>query len=68
MVISAQLHYSLSTVFDFTGKLDELISRDFGSLEELKKKMNAAAAGIQGSGWAWLVRFTILHLLSYFRY
>lgn len=35
-------------------KLDELVSRDFGSLEELKKRMNAAAAGIQGSGWAWL--------------
>lgn len=37
------------------GKLDELVSRDFGSLDELKKRMNAAAAGIQGSGWAWLV-------------
>merc|ERR1712093_403092 len=36
------------------GKLDELISRDFGSVDELKKRMNAAAAGIQGSGWAWL--------------
>merc|ERR1712093_389589 len=35
------------------GKLDELISRDFGSVDELKKRMNAAAAGIQGSGWAW---------------
>jgi Fe-Mn family superoxide dismutase len=38
-----------------TGKLDELISKDFGSLDELTKRMNAAAAGIQGSGWAWLV-------------
>jgi Fe-Mn family superoxide dismutase len=37
------------------GKLDEIVSRDFGSLDELKKRMNAAAAGIQGSGWAWLV-------------
>lgn len=36
------------------GKLDELIQRDFGSLDALKKQVNAAAAGIQGSGWAWL--------------
>lgn len=43
-----------------TGKLDELVNRDFGSLEELKKRMNAAAAGIQGSGWAWLVRYHLL--------
>lgn len=41
----------------YPGKLDELISKDFGSLDELKKRMNAAAAGIQGSGWAWLVSF-----------
>lgn len=36
------------------GKLDELIQRDFGSLDGLKKQVNAAAAGIQGSGWAWV--------------
>lgn len=37
------------------GKLDELIKRDFESLEGLQKQLNAAATAIQGSGWAWLV-------------
>ena len=31
------------------------IDRDFGSIENLKKEMNAAAMGQFGSGWAWLV-------------
>lgn len=39
------------------GKLKEFIERDFGSLEELKKKLNAQTAAIQGSGWGWLVSF-----------
>ncbi|GAA6035087.1 hypothetical protein NBRC10512_004817 [Rhodotorula toruloides] len=29
-------------------------SIDFGGLDGLKKAVNAAALGIQGSGWAWL--------------
>ncbi|PVF95890.1 manganese superoxide dismutase [Serendipita vermifera] len=37
------------------GPLAEAINRDFGSLDELKKQFNAATAGIQGSGWGWLV-------------
>ncbi|CAG9936834.1 unnamed protein product [Clonostachys rosea f. rosea IK726] len=32
------------------------INEDFGSFEALKKQTNAALAGIQGSGWAWLVK------------
>jgi len=36
------------------GALADAIKRDFGSLEDLKKKVNAAAAGIQGSGWTWV--------------
>ncbi|GAA5829194.1 hypothetical protein JCM3766R1_001012 [Sporobolomyces carnicolor] len=28
--------------------------KDFGGLDGLKKAVNAAALGIQGSGWAWL--------------
>ncbi|KAH8833734.1 manganese superoxide dismutase [Flagelloscypha sp. PMI_526] len=36
------------------GPLKTLIDRDFGSLDALKKTFNATAAGIQGSGWAWL--------------
>jgi Fe-Mn family superoxide dismutase len=34
--------------------LAEAISRDFGSIEALKEKFNAAAATRFGSGWAWL--------------
>ncbi|KAI2611448.1 iron/manganese superoxide dismutase domain-containing protein [Hypoxylon fragiforme] len=32
------------------------IDRDFGSFEALQKQMNAVLGGIQGSGWAWLVK------------
>jgi Fe-Mn family superoxide dismutase len=41
------------------GKLKEFIERDFGSVEELKKQMNATTAAIQGSGWGWLVRMIL---------
>ncbi len=37
------------------GELKSAIERDFGSFEEFKKKFNAETAGIQGSGWGWLV-------------
>jgi len=36
------------------GPLKDAIDRDFGGLENLKKEMNAATLGIQGSGWGWL--------------
>jgi superoxide dismutase, Fe-Mn family len=39
-----------------SGKLAKSIDETYGSLEEFKKKMNATLAGIQGSGWAWLVK------------
>jgi len=32
------------------------INEDFGSVDTFRKQMNTALAGIQGSGWAWLVR------------
>lgn len=38
------------------GLLKDAIVRDFGSLEELKKQVNAQTAAIQGSGWGWVVR------------
>jgi superoxide dismutase len=38
------------------GPLKKAIERDFGSVEEFKKKFNANTAAIQGSGWGWLVR------------
>jgi len=41
-----------------SGELAKAIDTQFGSLEELKKKFNVALAGIQGSGWAWLVKDT----------
>ncbi|KEF54249.1 Fe-Mn family superoxide dismutase [Exophiala aquamarina CBS 119918] len=41
-----------------TGDLAKAIDASFGGLEELKKKFNAALAGVQGSGWAWLVKDT----------
>ena len=37
-----------------SGELRTAIDRDFGGLEEMKSKFNAALAGIQGSGWGWL--------------
>ncbi|KAG8870974.1 hypothetical protein FRB98_001147, partial [Tulasnella sp. 332] len=36
------------------GPLKQLIDRDFGSVENLIKEMNADTAAIQGSGWGWL--------------
>ncbi|KAL1748314.1 Manganese/iron superoxide dismutase [Schizophyllum fasciatum] len=36
------------------GPLADAIARDFGSLDGLKKQLNAATAGVQGSGWGWL--------------
>jgi len=36
------------------GPLKDAIDRDFGGLDNLKKELNAATLGIQGSGWGWL--------------
>lgn len=38
-----------------TGALADEINATFGSLDELKEKMNAAGATRFGSGWAWLI-------------
>nr|AEG19539.1 manganese superoxide dismutase [Glaciozyma antarctica] len=40
--------------FPTSGPLADAVKADFGSIEELKKAVNANALGIQGSGWAWL--------------
>ena len=39
-----------------SGALGQAIDSTYGSLDEFKNKMNTALAGIQGSGWAWLVK------------
>lgn len=41
-----------------TGPLAAKIDAAYGSLEGFQKTFNAALAGIQGSGWAWLVQDT----------
>jgi Fe-Mn family superoxide dismutase len=41
-----------------SGKLGKAIDQAYGGLDGLKKVMNAKLAGIQGSGWAWLVKDT----------
>jgi len=38
------------------GKLKSAIETSYGSFSDFQKKFNAALAGIQGSGWAWLVK------------
>lgn len=38
-----------------SGKLADQVKKDFGSFENLITEMNAKTAGIQGSGWGWLV-------------
>jgi Fe-Mn family superoxide dismutase len=42
------------------GKFEQLVERDFGGLEGLKKDLNAKTAAIQGSGWGWVVRTVVL--------
>jgi superoxide dismutase, Fe-Mn family len=37
------------------GELAEAINSTFGSLDEMKEKINAAGATRFGSGWAWLI-------------
>jgi Fe-Mn family superoxide dismutase len=39
-----------------TGALVDAINATFGSVDELKSKMTASAAGNFGSGWTWLVK------------
>jgi superoxide dismutase, Fe-Mn family len=38
-----------------TGKLSELLTKTFGSLDAFKEQFKAAAVSQFGSGWAWLV-------------
>lgn len=39
-----------------TGRLAELINKQFGSFAEFKEKFTQTAIGTFGSGWAWLVQ------------
>ena len=38
------------------GALKDAIEHTYGGLDGFKTKFNIALAGIQGSGWAWLVK------------
>ncbi|KAI0833999.1 manganese and iron superoxide dismutase [Hypoxylon sp. FL0890] len=38
------------------GTLKSAIDKNFGSFSTLQQQINTALAGIQGSGWAWLVK------------
>ncbi len=46
-----------------SGKLKQSIDRDFGSYDAFKSEFSSKAAGLFGSGWAWLVwkdgKFTV---------
>lgn len=37
-----------------TGKIGELITRDFGDVDAFKEQLTKAAVSLFGSGWAWL--------------
>lgn len=39
-----------------TGKIAELINRDFGSFENFKEQFSTTAVKLFGSGWAWLAQ------------
>ena len=39
-----------------SGALAKAIDDTYGGLDKMKKQFNTALAGIQGSGWAWLVK------------
>jgi len=41
-----------------SGTLSKAIDEGWGSLDAFKEKFNTALAGVQGSGWAWLVQDT----------
>ncbi len=38
-----------------TGKIAELINKDFGNFDQFKTQFSDAAKGVFGSGWVWLV-------------
>lgn len=44
---------TLSHIFFLAALLNQ-INKDFGSLEEMKKRLSEITVAIQGSGWGWL--------------
>jgi superoxide dismutase, Fe-Mn family len=39
-----------------SGELKKAIDGKYGSLDKFQESFNGALAGIQGSGWGWLVK------------
>jgi Fe-Mn family superoxide dismutase len=46
-----------------TGRLAQMITRDFGSVEALKAALKAAGMSQFGSGWAWVTKNATNHLV-----
>jgi Fe-Mn family superoxide dismutase len=46
-----------------SGALAEMLNKKFGSFNKFKEKINNAALGVFGSGWAWLCKNAVGELL-----
>ena len=47
-------------MFFLSGSLFEAIERDFGSFDIFRAEMTAKTVSVQGSGWGWLVSYSLI--------